>query len=163
MTDAHQTTEHETITTITAQVTTITPAHTQTETLKIIEYFPAHEPRKGDPHYPLFNAARKRLKAAGKLVCWRCGTTENIQLHHAICEFALANGVDITKFQHLYPDLLTECTDEAFAAFVEGEGNLTPLCQPCHTGAEGIHCLPYPMWLPGRFWQAGQPTPARKE
>lgn len=143
-------------------MTDLTPAHSMIVHLTIIEYYPSHEPRENDSHYPLFNAARKRLKKAGKLICWRCGTTENIQLHHALVEFALANGVDIEKFGHLYPELLTEISDEAFAALVESEGNLMPLCQPCHTGEQGIHVLPYPAWIAGRFWKAGQPAPGQK-
>ncbi len=121
-------------------------AHEQRTTLHLVYCFPAHEPRADDPHYALFNAARERLKRQGLLICQACGTDQGIELHHSACEFALANGVDVAKFAHRYPDLLTGTTDADFQAFVEGPKNLTPLCMQCHRGARGIHVLPQPVW-----------------
>lgn len=139
------------------------PAHQQPTTLHVIEWFPDHEPRAQDPHYAVFNAARAKLAAAGKLICWVCGRDEKaaggpIELHHSKVEFALANGVDIVKFDEEYPDLdLTN--DEAFFNFVESEGNLTPLCVKHHRGTQGIHMVPYPGWLMLKVWKHGLPTP----
>lgn len=135
-------------------------AHVQHQAIHLTEYYPSHEPREGDPHYKLFNAARDRLKKLGKLVCWRCGATEQIELHHSLIEFSLANGVDVATFEKDYPEFHIT-SDEEFAAFVESEGNLTPLCKRCHTGIEGIHCIPYPLWLAGRFWKPDAQRPAQ--
>lgn len=131
----------------------ITAAHVQNVTLHITECIPAHEPRASDPHYKYFNEARTRLAALGKLQCWVCGTTEQIELHHSTVEFAFANGVDLTKFEKLYPEFKIE-SDEDFLKWIEGEGNLLPLCKLHHTGIMGIHILDYPVWLIQRFYRA---------
>src|SRR5205807_103971 len=94
-----------------------------------------------------------------KLKCWICGSDKQIELHHSTVEFSLANGVDVSRFEELYPEFGIG-TDEQFLEFVEGEGNLTPLCKLHHTGILGVHCLPYPVWLPQRFWRKELDTPA---
>jgi hypothetical protein len=137
------------------------PAHTQTTTLHIVECYPDHTPRADDPHYKYFNQAHDRLKKLGKLVCW-VGNKDcagAIELHHAICEFSLSNGVDVTKFAELYPEFGV-VDDETFLRFVEEEGNLTPLCMAHHRGIYGVHSLPYPNWLPQRFYKSTLPAPA---
>ena len=96
-----------------------TPSHSQHVTYTVEEWFPAHLPRKNDPHYTIFNATRKRLKKLGKLVCWRCGIKDgdtllgddgkpttakaSIELHHSVVEYSLANAVNIAEFGTLYP------------------------------------------------------------
>ena len=150
-----------------------TPAHSQHVTYTVEEWFPAHLPRKSDPHYTVFNKTRKRLKALGRLVCWRCGIKDgdrllddegkptdvkaSIELHHSIVEYSLANAVDISEFGKLYPELHVE-DDETFLQFVESEGNLLPLCVKCHRGKQGIHCVQYPGWLLERFKKQGVPA-----
>jgi hypothetical protein len=140
-------------------------AHTQEVTLHLLEFFPSHEPRTGDPHYHLFNAARKKLKEAGKLVCWVCGKDEAaagqpIELHHSRVEYALQNGVDLQRFKDHFPDL--DITDEeSFFAFVEGPENLTPLCKLHHTGQQGIHSLPSPCWNALAYWKSDLPAPGQ--
>jgi catechol 2,3-dioxygenase-like lactoylglutathione lyase family enzyme len=137
----------------------MTAAHTTKETLSVSFYFPEHEPRESDPHYHLFNAARARLKRLGKLACWRCGATERIELHHALVEFSLANGVDVARFAALYPEFHVE-NDEDFLAFCESEGNLLALCRECHRGSQGIHSVVYSAWVVGRFWKHDLPPAA---
>lgn len=134
--------------------------HDQKLTLHLVEHYPSHEPRTADPHYHLFNQARARLAKLGQLKCW-VGNEEcagQIELHHSMIEFALANNIDVEKFERLYPQF-NVTSDEAFLEWVEQEGNLMPLCKRHHTGNLGIHCLPYPIWLPQRFVKAGM-TPA---
>ncbi len=152
-------------TTVTETVTVvekkITPAHIEVVHLVFQQWIPSHGTRKDDKHYKIFNAARARLKRAGKLICWRCGATEGIQIHHNLVEWCAANGVDFEKFYHKYPELMTECTEEAFLDAIEGEGGTLPLCQPCHTGkSEGIHYVPQPIWNLGTYWKDGLPPPA---
>lgn len=144
----------------------VTPAHTQEATLHVHEYYPAHEPRESDPHYHLFHEAREKLRQLGKLKCWVCGKDEAaagqpIELHHSVIEFALANGVDVAKFAHLYPEF--NVTDEAtFVAFVESEGNLLPLCLDHHRGCHGIHSMTYSPWVAQAFWRSDLPAPAKR-
>jgi len=139
-------------------------AHEQRITLHIVECYPAHEPRASDPHYHHFNAARARLKRLGKLACWinNADCAGGIELHHSTVEFALANGVDVTRFEELYPEFGIR-SDEELLTWVEGPDNLTCLCLFHHRGLGGVHCLPAPLWLPQRFWKAGMTAPARVE
>jgi len=134
-------------------------AHEQVMHLLIREFYPDHTPRESDPHKVYFDRARKRLKDLGRLKCWICGTTENIQLHHTMVEEALKNGVDVTKFEELYPEFGIT-TDEQFLEWVEGsENNLTALCFSHHIGILGIHFLPYPSWVSQRWWKQGEEVP----
>jgi hypothetical protein len=162
MTDAVVTqTVTETVTTVEKVPDRIVPAHTEVVHLIFQQYIPSHGSRAGDPHYAVFEAARKRLKAAGKLICWRCGSTTNIQIHHRLVEWCSANGVSFEKFYHRYPELMTECTQEAFENAIESEGGTLPLCQKCHTGkGTGIHYVPEPIWYLGCYWKDGIPPPA---
>lgn len=141
---------------------TVTPAHTQSTTLHIIECVPSHEAREHDPHYRIFNQTRDRLKKAGLLKCWignaDCGG--QIELHHSAVEFSLQNGVDLTRFEEAFPEF-TGKTDEEFKEWIESEHGLLPLCKRHHTGYLGIHVLPYPLYLPQKFWREGLIAPAR--
>lgn len=153
-------------TTVTQEVT-VTPAHHQSQTLRVLEWYPQHLPRETDPHYHFFHEAQKRLRAAGKLVCWVCGHDEAtsghpIELHHSRVEFALANGVDLDKFIEAYPEFgLVHGDEEAFLAWIESESNLLALCKLHHTGPQGIHCLPYPIWQALKYWRDDLPVPGQ--
>lgn len=123
----------------------VTPAHEQEITIRLIERWPDHEPRKDDPHYKYFRAAKARLKRQGLLKCqvdsdYHAG---NVELHHVLVEFAHANDVDVEKFNRLYG---LHLDDESFRRYIEEEGNLEPLCTLHHRGQEGVHSLPEPEW-----------------
>ena len=148
----------------------VTPAHTQKTTYTVEEWFPAHEPRESDPHYGLFNKTRARLKRLGALKCWRCGDVDGsatsdengvggkiqVELHHSVVEYSLANAVDVVKFIDLYPEFHIS-DDDTFLQFCESEGNLLALCVKCHRGKQGIHCCQYPGWLIERVKKRGAP------
>jgi hypothetical protein len=150
-------------TTITETVkTTIIKAHTQTETVTIRRYFPDHTPREGDPHYHYFNAARKRLHEAGKLVCWVCGKGEGdphnpIELHHTMVEYALQNEFDIARFEQDYPEFGIMSDEDFFRWVEQDDHNLTALCAEHHTGLLGIHRMDYPTWQAIKYEKAGLP------
>ncbi len=135
-------------------------AHTQTVTLRITEWFPEHCPRESDPHYKMFDAVARKMRSAG-IGCWVCGS-KDIEVHHALVEYAVARGVDIDKFSHLWPEFhVTD--DESFMAFVESEGNLQALCEEHHRApGTGIHCVPYPEWIAQRYWKTGLPAPVSR-
>lgn len=132
------------------------PEHEQYRTLRLKFHYPEHEPRESDPHYLLFNQTRQRLKEVGRLVCWRCGAKDRVELHHSIVEYAVTNALDVNLFIEMCPEF--HVTDqETFLQFVESEGNLLPLCMECHRGTQGIHSIPYPDWVPGRYLRKGAP------
>ena len=139
-----------------------TPAHTDTLTLRLVVAFPAHEPRESDPHYAAFHAARRRLEKLGALRCWidnaDCGSGP-IELHHDKVEFALANDVDVVKFDEAYGLHLKD--ENEFLDYINGEEGLLPLCPYHHRGHGGIHCLPMPLWNVHRYCRDGVAAPAR--
>lgn len=135
-----------------------TPAHWQQEPAHPYEaYYPEHLPRPRDPHYHLFEAARKRLLACGG-GCWRCGERGKLECHHNQVEFAVANGCDREKLARDFPQYAFD-SDEAFLEWVESEGNLLILCAKCHRGPiDGIHSIPYPTWIWKRWAKDGIDT-----
>ena len=120
-------------------------AHEKIVTVQFIERWQAHPPRKGDPDYKLFNAARRRMKAAGLLVCAisDCNCYGGIELHHSKLEYAHVPDIDLERLNEVYG---LHLTDEDFAAWVESPGNLEPLCVGHHRGVYGVHSLPEPEW-----------------
>lgn len=123
----------------------MTAAHEKLVTVRFIERFPQHEPRESDPHYKIFLAARARLKKAGLLVCQVTSDYHygGVELHHQELEFSHINDVDLDRFNHLYG---LHLDDAAFQDYIEGPGNLEPLCVLHHRGQEGVHSLPEPEW-----------------
>ncbi len=138
----------------------MTDAHDQKTTIHLLEHVPQHEPRETDPYYHLFNAAKARMKKLGLLRCAIEGCTfpGPIELHHDKIEFSLQGGVDLEKFNRFY-GLHLESDDE-FRAYIEGEGNLEPLCPTHHRTKMGIHSLPGPFWSAIRVWKADMKPPA---
>ncbi len=138
----------------------VVAAHDRTRRITLIERYPAHEPRENDPHYTLFNAARRRMRAAGLLRCAVCGATSNIELHHTHVEFAVQNAVDIERLNEL---LGLHLDDEGFKSWIEGPGNLEPLCVKHHRTIFGVHNLPEPDWNAIRIQREDLPPLAEIE
>lgn len=136
-----------------------TPAHDQKNTIHLLEHIPEHEPREGDPHYKIFNETKARMKKMGLLKCAIDGCTYPgpIELHHNKIEFSLQGGVDLDKFNKFYG---LHLTDEEFADYIEGPGNLEPLCPVHHRTKLGVHELPEPFWQAVRVWKADMAPPA---
>ena len=138
-------------------------AHEQKMTLHFTEHVPAHEPRESDPHYHLFDAAKKRIKAMG---LWRCAVPvgphhPQLELHHRLIEFSLQGGVDLDRFNEHYGLHLAD--DEEFRAYIESPGALEVLCVYHHRTRFGVHVLPGPEWEPLRVWRDDVAPPAEVE
>lgn len=121
------------------------PAHDQSETIRLLRHYPEHGPRSGDPHYHLFEQTKSRLKQQG---LWKCviDTADcdgPISLHHSHFEFAYINDIAIPQAQALFG---LHLTDEEFAQWIEGPGNLEPLCFKHHMGSLAIHLIPTADW-----------------
>ena len=71
---------------------TLTPAHDQKLTVRLIEHIPPHGPR-GEA----FEAAKRRMKELGldKCVIEDCDTGAQVEYHHSIVEHAWQGGVDV--------------------------------------------------------------------
>ena len=137
-------------------------------------WIPPHGPRESDPHYKLFNAAKRKATKLD-VPCWRCGVRPSdlkrdgrgkvtacnphgataLELHHSACEFSLQAGVDVKKFQADHPEFDIS-NEEKFLAWLESENNLLCLCNFCHRApTQGIHSIPYPLWRVARVWRNG--------
>jgi hypothetical protein len=96
----------------------------------------------------------------GKLVCFiGVGCQGGIELHHNLIEYALINDVDWQRFSTLYPEYHIQSQDDLLR-WAESEEALLPLCVKHHRGVEGIHLLPYPLWIIQRYLKPDVPLPA---
>jgi len=141
-------------------------------------FYPAHDARKESPAYA---KAHHKLVADEDRPCLACGVTNSIlkdphkkkdpsfnpygakqmETHHHVIEWALANAVDPEKFnQRILPRLRTRHPDAYKAApdftaeqvkqWVDSsEDNLWVLCDVHHRGKFfGIHSITDPIWGP---------------
>lgn len=134
-----------------------TPAHDQPVVNRYVVHYPAHQPRKDDPHYHAFEAYRKaHIHWAVCYVGQRVGFDEcaddqgkpisqpggghGLELHHHYLEFAVINAVDLAAIQKDYPNL----TDpEKVAEWAETDPNFMWLCAKHHRGDGGAHHASY--------------------
>lgn len=144
-------------------------AHVQRRAIQDDVIDPTHADRTGSPMY---EAARKRIIADGHGQCWICGTTEQLELHHFLCEYEFKNLVDFEQMK-----IVAETLD------VYGYGHLLRnvpitdaedircymgLCRPHHIGVDhadggsgtGIHELTFSSWIMQRLAKKGlNPVP----
>lgn len=119
-----------------------TPSHDQPVTHSYHIRFPAHEPRRDDPHYKLFEAYRRAH--VGSAVCavgargpeFKAECAGGLELHHRIVEFAVLNAVDLKTFIKDYPDVSDEA---ALQTWAESAPNFEFLCTFHHRGHGGVH------------------------
>lgn len=130
----------------------------QRQTLRLLWHYPAHEARATDPHYRVFEATRRRLRAS---TLWRCAvrgcTNTDLEVHHSKVEFALQNGIDLGEFNAEYG---LDLNAAQFHDFIQREGNAEVICALHHRGVLGVHVLPEPAWRALRVWKDDLPPPA---
>jgi hypothetical protein len=145
----------------------------------LIEYVvvPEHDERKETKE---FRQAKKQLKKDGNYKCWICGCTENLNVHHFVCEYSLQTHVDYNKLKE---------TCEIFDIYGYGKAmkdipmtsvddirNTMVLCREHHmdqkdeisdenpTGVDtiknGIHDISFPIWISQKNYKDGlDPVP----
>lgn len=121
----------------------VVPAHDQAVTRHYTLHYPAHPPRKGDPHYKDFNAFHRKTRATAKCAI---GLHRNdfsecegqLELHHSHVEFSLQNGVDLAWLETDYPGI---SDPDSVGAWVESADNLEWLCEAHHRGHGGVHVV----------------------
>jgi hypothetical protein len=127
-----------------------TPAHDQNETHRYTVNFPAHEPREHDRHYVDFEHFKRQTRATAKCQFGvdrggdfsECSPSQEnwphgLEVHHAVIEFALQNGVDLALLERDYPGI---SNPDEIGAWVESAQNLMWLCTWHHRGHGGVHC-----------------------
>ena len=110
----------------------------------------AHEKRKGESSD--FRASVARLRADGHHQCFVCGVTVDIQCHHFLCEWSLANEADFAKLTRLaeifdvygYGRLLQNIP----ISTVDDIRNCMNLCAVHHIErVTGIHTTTFSAWV----------------
>lgn len=118
-------------------------AHDQMVGHRYMVHYPAHEPRRSDPHYVDFEAFRRRTKATARCAFAvrtgdgsTCDGEHPLELHHSHLEFALANEVDLAWLERDYPGISDR---SQVGAWVESAANLEWYCRFHHRGPGGVH------------------------
>jgi len=148
---------------------TANTTHLLVKTLHERFEIPAHPPRTASPE---FEAIRHRMIVVEDQPCFIClvrqstlhdpaankhGAT-NMQLHHCWIEWALANAIDLGKFNAQIvaryrswgvPGYEIDFTQQQMIDWIDhGEQNMMPLCEVCHLHVDhGIHETDGPSWL----------------
>jgi hypothetical protein len=129
---------------------TVTPAHTAPQTHHYSVSYPEHGARANDPHYVDFEAWRRKTKAAAK--CWvgerigfdQCTLDKPLEVHHAVIEWSLINGVDLAALEHDYPGI---SDPTKVGEWVDSNPDaLRWLCQFHHRGHGGAHVASHSDW-----------------
>lgn len=150
----------------------ISKVHAVSRLLREIVNYPGHVARKSSPQY---TAAHKLLVKEKDLPCLACGVrnstlndskqnlhgAKQIETHHHIVEWALANALDLKKFNdrvvahmrarpHHDPIYDKDFTQTQMLEWVDHHlDNLWVLCDVHHRGGLlGIHEITFPIWGP---------------
>lgn len=147
--------------------------HRNKRVLNEIAFYPAHDPRRETPEY---KKTHRRLAIEQDRPCLICGVknstlkdkahnpygAKQMETHHHAIEWALANAIDVGKFNKImlprlrarHPDKeqykkQAFTADEIKAWVDHDEDNLWVLCDVHHrAGYFGIHDITYPIWGP---------------
>jgi len=146
--------------------------HQNARLLREVAFYPAHDPRKETPQY---KAVHRKLVVEEDSPCLICGVrnstlkdnaknlygAKQIETHHHVVEWALANAIDVNKFNsQLLPhlrarhkdrkDYQTDFTDDQVKAWIDHDpDNLWVLCDVHHRSSYfGIYEITDPIWGP---------------
>ncbi|MDA8114264.1 MAG: hypothetical protein M0Z43_06010 [Acidithiobacillus sp.] len=134
-------------------------------------FYPAHDKRTESPEYA---KVHRQMVVVEDLPCLACGVKQStlgspanrwhakaIETHHHTIEWALANGIDLAKFNarivakfRCYPShdpmYDNDFTRQQMLDWIDhGRDNLWPLCDVHHRHKWfGIHAVTYPIWGP---------------
>lgn len=155
------------------QANAVSQIHEDRRTLEEVAFYPAHDPRRETDEY---KAIHKKLCVDQDLPCLICGVrnstlnsgekgnpfgAKQMETHHHLIEWALANAIDADKFnkillpnlRHKHPEkeeYKTEFAREQIFDWVDhSSDNLWVLCDIHHRHKFlGIHAITYPIWSP---------------
>lgn len=142
------------------------------------DFYPAHDKRKESPEYKKVHDDMVHTQGRPCLVCgvtdavlkdrtkkndpaFNPAGAKQLETHHHVIEWALANAIDPAKFnQHIRPSLAKRHANEAMyqrdMSYQEildwvdhSPDNLWVLCDVHHRSKYvGIHAITYPIWCP---------------
>ena len=147
------------------------PAHAVTRHLTETVYYPDHAPRTESPEY---KTVHHHLVYELDEPCWICGVRNStlhdpeqnprgatqIETHHAVVEWALANAVDPSLILADFPEM-GAADDAHLRQWLDSEGQMLVLCDVCHRhGMAGIHMISYPAWVVQKYLKSHDVTEA---
>lgn len=137
--------------------------HEERETLSVDVNIPGHDPRKATA---LFERTRKVLIEREGARCWVCGRTAEesghpLEAHHSPIERSFAEMIDWSEGSIIRKDFpnfdwahFNEKDPYTFVDNMLVNGLL--VCKDHHIGKdEGIHTLPFPIYLAQRYGKSG--------
>jgi hypothetical protein len=140
----------------------IVPAHEVTRRLTEEIFYPDHDPRTASEEY---RKVHHHLVYDLDEACWICGVrnstlkdpaqnprgAKQMETHHSVCEWALANAVDPTLVMGDFP-AMGAADEPHLREWLDSEGNMLVLCDVCHRhGMAGVHMISYPAWVVQRY------------
>jgi hypothetical protein len=163
--------------------------HIQHHTIDELQFYPEHDRRTESPEY---KKVHHHLTVELDLPCLVCGVRNStlrdpdknryqarqMETHHHVIEWALANAIDVDRFNdsmrpnlaHRHPNDPTWHYEQPFDAekirdWVDhSEHNLWVLCDVHHRAKYlGIHEITYPIWAPMDLYRPDFETWARKQ
>ena len=143
------------------------PAHVQKSSHSYYIHFPPHPARKDDPHYVDFDHYHRKTRPTARCYVGErigfgdcrdaqghpcpppdSGEQPGLELHHAIVEFSLQNGVSLTALEVDFPGI---SDPDQVGAWVESDVNFRWLCVWHHRGMGGAHTLTHSDWQAGQY------------
>lgn len=167
----------------------IVQQHIQHHTIDELQFYPEHDQRSESPEY---KKVHHHLTVEFDLPCLVCGVrnstlkdprknryqAKQMETHHHMVEWALANAIDVEKFNnavlphlaHRHPHDQTWNYEQPFdlkklREWVDhSEHNLWVLCDVHHRAKYlGIHEITYPIWAPMDLYRNDFENWARKQ
>jgi hypothetical protein len=134
-------------------------AHEQRETFTEVEIYPEHAQRTESAE---FGRNKRLLVKQLDLPCFICGSREAREVHHFICEWALADVADWDKvldFAHVFdPYGFTRKAPPEEPMVLCGTHTLdgVPIPGGHHRGIDiGIHRMTFPIWVAQKIVKDG--------
>lgn len=143
-------------------MTSVTNTHAEKETLSVDVNLPGHDPRITTA---LFTRTRRQLIEREGGRCYVCGRTAAevgpLEAHHHPIERSFAEMIDWSEgslirreFPHFDWSKFDLADPYTFVDDMTVNGLL--LCKAHHIGKdEGIHAMPYPIWVAQRYGREG--------
>ena len=146
------------------------PVHDAAQTHHYSMHFPAHPARADDPHYVDFEAYHRKTRATARCYIGQrigfgdcrdakgrpCpppsdgGPQRGLELHHAVIEFSLQNGVDLKALEVDYPGVSDRTEVGAWIESADAH-QLRWLCSWHHRGSAGSHVASHSDWSASQY------------
>jgi hypothetical protein len=135
----------------------IIQAHNDKAVFKESVIVPEHVDRKESP---LFKSNKTKLRNDGHYKCWVCENTENLEVHHYLCEWSMENACDLDKLKEVAELFDVYGYAKKYSSkpitSVDDIRNLMVLCSYHHKETyTGVHNLTFSTWILQKIGKSG--------